>query len=105
MSDMKEIMTDILGGIQEVKNDFDRLTAENERLTAENGGIANAAELLAEDIECVHMWLDDRNVPRFCELTDLEYSIVGRVALLCYGREEKGQIDHLKSQIVNESFD
>ena len=81
------------------------LEAEIERLKAENGGIANAAELLAEDIECVHMWLDDRNVPRFCELTDLEYSIVGRVALLCYGREEKGQIDHLKSQIVNESFD
>ena len=40
----------------------------------------NKIELLKEDIECVHKYLDDLNVPRFNN--DKEYSIVGRIKQL-----------------------
>ena len=38
----------------------------------------NEAELLEEDIELVHLWLDDRGAPRFSE-DDMQYSIIGRI--------------------------
>mgnify|MGYP006958833456 CR=1 FL=1 len=40
----------------------------------------NKIELLEEDIECVHLYLDDKNIPRY--LGEDEYSIVGRIQIL-----------------------
>jgi hypothetical protein len=40
----------------------------------------NKIELLEEDIECVHMFLDDKDIPRY-EEPGAEYSIVGRIKL------------------------
>jgi hypothetical protein len=41
----------------------------------------NKIELLEEDIECVHMFLDDKDIPRYEGETEAEYSIVGRIQL------------------------
>lgn len=43
--------------------------------------IDNQIELLKEDIECVHMFLDDRNIPRKDSSGNI-YSMVGRILLL-----------------------
>ena len=50
-------------------------------LTAEKEASENQAELLREDIECVHLWLDDKGVPRIeiVEQGKCELSIVGRI--------------------------
>ena len=42
--------------------------------------LLNQLELAEEDLECVHLWLDDMNVPRN-SIND-EYSIVGRMKFL-----------------------
>ena len=39
----------------------------------------NKLELIAEDLEAAHLWLDDKNVPRHETVTEAEYSIVGRI--------------------------
>lgn len=39
----------------------------------------NRLELLAEDLECTHMWLDDLGTPR--HEGDKEFSLVGRVRI------------------------
>lgn len=44
------------------------------------GSLINEIMILKEDLECVHMWLDQYNIPR--TLKDNEYSIVGRVQIL-----------------------
>lgn len=43
--------------------------------------IKNMVELLKENIECVHMYLDDKQVPRQND-NGIEYSIVGRIKIL-----------------------
>jgi len=40
----------------------------------------NKFELIAEDLECAHMWLDDKQVPRSDGKN--EYSMVGRIGLM-----------------------
>ena len=58
--------------------------------------LRNRVELLQEDIECVHMWLDDQGAPREGEEGTL--SIVGRIMRLsCYKpppppEDEKGVV-------------
>ena len=39
----------------------------------------NKLELIAEDLDAAHLWLDDKGVPRFDPETDAEYSLVGRI--------------------------
>lgn len=34
---------------------------------------------LGEEIECVHLWLDDIGAPRYETNSEREYSIVGRI--------------------------
>ena len=41
--------------------------------------LENTIELLEEDIPCVHMYLDTKNIPRF--LGENEYSMVERIEL------------------------
>jgi hypothetical protein len=48
--------------------------------------LKNEIELLKEDLECVHMFLDDFNVPRKDENGE-EYSIVGRIKHQTYDDE------------------
>ncbi len=43
--------------------------------------LKNQVELLQEDIECVHMYLDDKDLPRK-DFKGREYSIVGRIKRL-----------------------
>ena len=43
--------------------------------------LKNQVELLQEDIECVHMYLDDKHTPRK-DSKGIEYSIVGRIKRL-----------------------
>ena len=45
---------------------------------------ANRLELALEDIECVHLWLDDLGAAR--ESGDNEYSIIGRIGLVTVRR-------------------
>ena len=52
-----------------------------EKLEHENSMLRNKAELLQEDIDCVHMWLDDKKIPRSDDI-GRTYSIVGRIAIL-----------------------
>lgn len=42
---------------------------------------ANKTEILKEDIECVHMYLDDKQVPRQNK-NWRDYSMVGRIKIL-----------------------
>lgn len=44
------------------------------------GMLENRIELLEEDIECVHIWLDDKGIVR--NDGNRDYSIVGRIKLL-----------------------
>ena len=47
----------------------------------------NDLELLAEDLECVQMWLDDKKAPKI-NADGREYSVVGRIqCLLNYKKE------------------
>ena len=41
----------------------------------------NKTELLKEDIECIHMYLDDKQVPRQTN-NGVDYSVVGRIKRL-----------------------
>ena len=41
----------------------------------------NELELLAEDLECVQMWLDDKKAPKI-NAEGKEYSVVGRIQCL-----------------------
>ena len=41
----------------------------------------NELELLAEDLECVKMWLDDKKAPKTNEYGK-EYSVIGRIKCL-----------------------
>jgi len=50
------------------------------------GMLRNKIELLEEDLECPHMWLDDMGVPRGDD--GGEFSIVGRVKRLLASTEE-----------------
>jgi len=43
--------------------------------------LKNQVELLQEDIECVHMYLDDKHIARK-DSKGREYSIVGRIKRL-----------------------
>jgi hypothetical protein len=43
--------------------------------------LKNKVELLQEDIECVHMYLDDKHIPRK-DYKGEEYSIIGRIKRL-----------------------
>jgi len=42
----------------------------------------NELENLAEDLECVNMWLDDLGVPTHDESKKNEYSVIGRIQQL-----------------------
>ena len=70
-------MSDILIGMRKIKNDCDRLTAENEALRAKH------------------------NVKR---ATIMRVSYIDKVIRI-ENEQLNRLIDHLKSQIVNESFD
>ena len=50
-------------------------------MEAKENNIENKIQLLQEDIECVHMYLDDKQVPRKNN-NGIEYSIVGRIKRL-----------------------
>ena len=39
----------------------------------------NKLELIVEDLEAAHLWLDDKGVPRHDKETEAEYSLVGRI--------------------------
>ena len=41
----------------------------------------NELEMLAEDLECVKMWLDDKKAPK-TDSDGNEYSVVGRIRCL-----------------------
>ena len=41
----------------------------------------NELEMLAEDLECVKMWLDDKKSPK-TDINGNEYSVVGRIQCL-----------------------
>ena len=41
----------------------------------------NELEMLAEDLECVKMWLDDKKAPK-TDINGNEYSVVGRIQCL-----------------------
>jgi len=41
----------------------------------------NKLEMLAEDLECVKMWLDDKKAPK-TDSDGNEYSVVGRIQCL-----------------------
>ena len=41
----------------------------------------NELEMLAEDLECVKMWLDDKKAPK-TDSDGNEYSVVGRIQYL-----------------------
>ncbi len=43
--------------------------------------LKNQVELLQEDIECVNMYLDDKNIPRK-DSKGRQYSIIGRIKRL-----------------------
>ena len=51
------------------------------QLKKENDILRNKAELLQEDIDCIHMWLDANRIPRFDGFGNI-YSIVGRIEIL-----------------------
>jgi uncharacterized C2H2 Zn-finger protein len=42
-------------------------------------GTINKLELIAEDLERAHLWLDDKGVPRHDEATEATFSLVGRI--------------------------
>ena len=42
-------------------------------------------EMLAEDLECIKMWLDNKNVPTHDD-TNNQYSFIGRIELLLKSR-------------------
>ena len=42
-------------------------------------GRLNKLELVVEDLESAHLWLDDKCVPRFDQETDATHSLVGRI--------------------------
>lgn len=42
--------------------------------------LKNQVQLLQEDIECVHMYLDDKHIPRK-DYNGREYSIIGRIKI------------------------
>ena len=44
----------------------------------------NELEMLAEDLECVKMWLDNKNVPTH-DKDNKQYSVIGRIELLLNG--------------------
>ena len=44
----------------------------------------NELELLAEDLECVKMWLNDKNIPTH-DKDNNQYSVIGRIELLLNG--------------------
>ena len=41
----------------------------------------NELEVLVEDLECVKMWLDNKNVPTH-DKDNNQYSVIGRIELL-----------------------
>ena len=41
----------------------------------------NELEILAEDLECVKMWLDDKKAPK-TDSDGIEYSVIGRMQRL-----------------------
>ena len=54
--------------------------SEVNKLREEVERLRNQLELSEEDIDCVHMWLDDCSIPR--SKGDNTYSIVGRIQCL-----------------------
>lgn len=49
-------------------------------MSKEKEMLENKVELLEEDIECVHLYLDDQGIPRKDD--DGIYSVVGRIRIL-----------------------
>ena len=108
-----------MSGIQEIKNDFDRLTAENECLKAEIELIKSSNTLKNESVrrlmdvnlslrtEIERLKADNdtlkakHNVKR-ATITSVSY--IDKVIRI-ENEQLNRLIDHLKSQIVNESFD
>ena len=52
----------------------------NRNLIPPTENYCNSCELLREDIECVHMWLDDQGAPR--QDAQHTFSIIGRIQKL-----------------------
>lgn len=50
-------------------------------METEKSNMNNKIKLLQEDIECIHMYLDDKQVPRKDD-NGTQYSIVGRIKRL-----------------------
>lgn len=55
----------------------------------------NEMYLLKEDIECVHLYLDDKKIPRQ-DLNGQNYSMVGRIKQL--------EIEHQRQLSILESY-
>jgi len=60
----------------------------------------NQLELIAEDLEAAHLWLDGQKVPRFCDKTEAEFSIVGRIIRLI----DETQYPPTKIQLARHRF-
>lgn len=71
----------------------------------EQESLANRLELALEDLECVHLWLDDQKAPR--QTKGRELSIVGRVQHLLNSQQQEGVwisrgcAEHLVGALVN----
>jgi hypothetical protein len=63
--------------------DFNQAKAVKELLNLFNVSTRsfNELEMLAEDLECVKMWLDDKKAPK-TDSNGNEYSVVGRIQCL-----------------------
>lgn len=59
------------------------------QLKKENDILRNKAELLQDDIDCIHMWLDDNRTPRHDAFGNI-YSIVGRIKILISKQSQEG---------------
>jgi transcription elongation factor GreA-like protein len=54
-----------------------RIAELEKELNIKNADI-NRLELISEDIESAHIWLDDQGIPRH-DVNNAEYSLVGRI--------------------------
>tara|TARA_R110002073_G_scaffold172199_1_gene329294 strand:- start:645 stop:914 length:270 start_codon:yes stop_codon:yes gene_type:complete len=80
---MREKIEEIINNSYVNMGDFNQAKAVKELLNLFNVSTRsfNELEMLAEDLECVKMWLDDKKAPK-TDSNGNEYSVVGRIQCL-----------------------
>lgn len=91
---LRKANIDSVAWVDAARDDVAELQRENEELTRKLSIEKNKSELLSEDIECIHLSLDDHGAPRSDKGGSI-YSVQGRISKL---------IEEAKRQAVPEGW-